>query len=61
MVEKVVMLSYCRVKHRLEMRSEGNSGDLYFIKERRHTAQLLIIVLRDYHKVLTGDKKVSTL
>lgn len=55
------MMSYCRIKHRLELRSEANSSELYFIKERRHTAKLLIIVLRDFSKVLTGNKHVSSL
>lgn len=36
-------------------------NDLLFVKERRHTAQLLTIVLRDFSSILTGGKKVSTL
>lgn len=54
-------MSYCRIKNRLELITYGNAGELYFVKERRHTAQLLIIILRDFYKVLTEGKQIQVL
>lgn len=60
MIQTIVSTSFCTIRSGLSLKNDG-VNDLIFVKERRHTAQLLTIVLRDFANILTGGKKVSTL